>query len=372
MFLYTSGRYKRLQQSTDKAPSDFLYGYSTFLDKGLDVHYLETDLLHHKKTNPKYWWLRYQNNKFADYIGVGNRSHFYLGIVEYLNSFDVLIATNDSIALGLVHYKRTKKLIPKIIFLNMGLGGALEKAKGGIRQEYLRKKEFVSRYLQYFSHIVSVGYGEYEYFMEEFAEHKDRFKFIPFGVDIDYWVSSPISKKMNNEPYLLFAGNDLNRDYELALAIARECSDISFVFATSRIAQEACPDNVILRQGHVLTDAVTDHEMREWYQNCAAVLVLLNETVQPSGQTVALQGMSCGRPVILTKTKGLWDRNLIRDRVNCLLVKPRSKNEVISVIRSIVRDSKQYEGVGFEARKTVCSHYSAKQFSENLLKIASL
>ena len=43
---------------------------------------------------------------------------------------------------------------------------------------------------------------------------------------------------------------------------------------------------------------------------------------------------------------------IIRNRVNCLLVKPSSKNEVISVMRSLVNDSKQYEGISIERNYT--------------------
>ena len=37
-------------------------------------------------------------------------------------------------------------------------------------------------------------------------------------------------------------------------------------------------------------------------------IIPLNNTLQPSGQSVALQSMSVGTPVLITKTIGFWDK----------------------------------------------------------------
>ena len=38
----------------------------------------------------------------------------------------------------------------------------------------------------------------------------------------------------------------------------------------------------------------------------------LVETLQPSGQSVALQSMSMGLPVLITKTEGFWDFDCLK------------------------------------------------------------
>ena len=43
---------------------------------------------------------------------------------------------------------------------------------------------------------------------------------------------------------------------------------------------------------------------------------------QPSGQSVTLQASACARPVVLSRTRGLWDPDRLRDGENVLLVPP--------------------------------------------------
>ena len=46
-------------------------------------------------------------------------------------------------------------------------------------------------------------------------------------------------------------------------------------------------------------------KIRELYQDAFAIIPL-KDVFQPSGYSVTLQAMACGKPVVLTKTKGLW------------------------------------------------------------------
>ena len=109
--------------------------------------------------------------------------------------------------------------------------------------------------------------------------------------------------------------------------------------------------------------------MLELYRECSGVLVLLNQTVQPSGQTVALQGMSCECPVILTATKGLWDPTNILTTENCILVKPNSKKDVVSAIQDIGSNPGKYAELGRRARSTVVEKYSAERFAETMWEL---
>ena len=39
-------------------------------------------------------------------------------------------------------------------------------------------------------------------------------------------------------------------------------------------------------------------------------IIPLKNSIQPSGQSVALQSMACGTPVVITETFGFWDKKL--------------------------------------------------------------
>ena len=70
------------------------------------------------------------------------------------------------------------------------------------------------------------------------------------------------------------------------------------------------------------SDSMSDQQVRDVYNKACAIVVPLKDVWQPSGYSVTLQAMSCGRPVILTKTRGLWSPNMLVDGENCLLVPP--------------------------------------------------
>ena len=54
-------------------------------------------------------------------------------------------------------------------------------------------------------------------------------------------------------------------------------------------------------------ETISDAEIREIYEKSRLTIVPLKNSIQPSGQSVTLQSLSVGTPVIITKTDGFWD-----------------------------------------------------------------
>ena len=78
---------------------------------------------------------------------------------------------------------------------------------------------------------------------------------------------------------------------------------------------------------------LTDLEVRTLYQDAFSVIIPLKNVFQPSGYSVTLQALACGKPVILTLTKGLWAPRLFKSLENCILVKPSNVEEIENAIR---------------------------------------
>ena len=110
------------------------------------MDYLETDYLKPSRFNFKYWMLKRKNRKIARHSidSIGSRSHFFVNQIQNLNAYDLLIATIDSIALGLSYYKKKGELSGDIIFLNMGLANVLDKLKLSNSKKY---HKYSKRYL---------------------------------------------------------------------------------------------------------------------------------------------------------------------------------------------------------------------------------
>ena len=52
---------------------------------------------------------------------------------------------------------------------------------------------------------------------------------------------------------------------------------------------------------------LTDTELKALYKSSKLTIIPLINSTQPSGQSVALQSMAVGTPVMITKTDGFWD-----------------------------------------------------------------
>jgi glycosyltransferase involved in cell wall biosynthesis len=368
LFLYTSGRRERIEKSAKgEAPLEFLYGYSYFKENGEDVDYMETNHLRPPRFSLEYWRLRNLNKAFARDVGIGSRSHFFVNQIQTLNRYDVFIATTDSIAMGLAHHKKRGRLRGEIIYLNMGLAGALNKLKQVNNGAYQKYSKQCGVLLGQCKKIVSLGTGEYEFFVDQFPELKDRFVFIPFGIDTDFWRPSGISAN-NVEPYILFVGNDLNRDFELLLNIASNCSDLHFKFVTSRLSPSVCPRNVELISGKWQSTILSDQGLRSLYGRCMTVIIPLKESLQPSGQSVALQSMACGKPVIITKTRGFWDLNDFEEGRQLIFCEANDLEEWMRKISSLNRDLTLRDRLGTNSRKLVKEKYSSRNYSEKLAR----
>ena len=74
-----------------------------------------------------------------------------------------------------------------------------------------------------------------------------------------------------------------------------------------------------MEAGEVL--AIDDLELRNIYQNAKLTIIPLKDSLQPSGQSVALQSIACGTPVIITHTSGFWDKKTLKIKKIYFLLK---------------------------------------------------
>ena len=117
------------------------------------------------------------------------------------------------------------------------------------------------------------------------------------------------------------------------------------------------------------TSAFSDLKIKELYQNSFAVIVPLKNVFQPSGCSVTLQAMACGKPVILTLTKGLWAPKFFKNYNNCILVSPENSNDIEESIRKLENDQERYQSICLEARKTVERYFSLDVANQSTLEI---
>ena len=125
---------------------------------------------------------------------------------------------------------------------------------------------------------------------------------IPYGIDTAFY--SPSTSVSPPPPsYVLAVGKDDGRDWSTFLDAAGRTPEIPYRFATapSMVHGKDIPENVDFL-GEV------DHPTyRELLRESELVVLPTHDFAYPTGQSVYLEAMACGRPAVVTNTPAIRD-----------------------------------------------------------------
>ena len=210
--------------------------------------------------------------------------------------------------------------------------------------------------------------GEYNYAVDKYPKLKNKFNLLPFAVDLDLWKFNDSSKGKGN---ILFVGNDGFRDFELAENLSHSFKDLNFVYVSEFIKPESINNNNSkILKGSWGNPGISDTELRDEYYKAKLTIIPLKESLQPSGQSVALQSLACGTPVLITKTEGFWDKKNFEDKKNIFFAENNKIDSWKRLIDSIINESDQeLSRVVMESRNLIEEKYSLTKFNKEIENI---
>jgi glycosyltransferase involved in cell wall biosynthesis len=223
----------------------------------------------------------------------------------------------------------------------------------------------LGRCLHAASGIVVLGDGDSAALRERF-EHAGLppVETIQFGIDERFW-SPGVEAGAQDERYFLSVGSDVLRDYDTLL---RAAGDLPLRLVTRMALRED------LRGPRVTVESrLSWPELRARYRAAAFVVTPVKDQPRDSGHSATLQAMACGKAVILSDTRGLWDRDNLRHGETCWLVAPGDPEAMRAAIRHLWDHPEEAARIGTNARALVVRNYSSTQFGEHMASfIASL
>ena len=92
----------------------------------------------------------------------------------------------------------------------------------------------------------------------------------------------------------------------------------------------------------------------------------LEDAIQPSGQSVALQAMACGRSVVLSRTRGLWTGDDYQSGRDLVLVEHGSPDALCGAMQQLLDDAAHREHIGRAAREAVLLSGRIESFADRL------
>jgi glycosyltransferase involved in cell wall biosynthesis len=167
---------------------------------------------------------------------------------------------------------------------------------------------------------------------------------------------------------VLAIGNDGHRDWGTLVEAAPYISaPVRILTRHPRPAH--LPPNVSWEPADWYAQVLSDDEVRDLYRRAAVVVVPTKDVPQPSGQSVTLQAMACARPVVLSKTRGLWAPETLRDGDNVVLASPGDAAELAHSVRLLLDDGGRAEAIGSSARETVLEDATVADYADRLLAV---
>ena len=155
----------------------------------------------------------------------------------------------------------------------------------------------------------------------------------------------------------------------MVLKIAESLTEYEFTLITSNIDYKKIKSkNIELIKGHWNKQLISDEELREIYSEASLSIIPIKNSYQPSGQSVALQSMSMGVPVMITYTDGFWDKDIF-DKQNIIFVEKNILSLWKKEIDKIMKDDQRKKMIANNASEVVYSNYRSEIFYNKLKSI---
>lgn len=350
-FIYMKGRAARLADAERGAiPTEFFYGAIEMSRQGHEVSHFEID-----PGAPAQWSDRLLGRVWPQSLRPVKTTP---GIVIHagrlaaqLNQADCLVATGGNIAFALAALRRLGVIRKPIVGIQCGV---LNFHHGPMRRG-------ISRLLLKEMHTLLFGEAELAPMRRFFDLPEDVISVNLFGVDTKFWQPNPATAR----DIVLAIGNDGRRDFATLVAAAKSIA-LPVHIVTKMPLPSPLPANVTHHQGSWHGAELSDAQIRELYQRAKVVVVPLHPSGQPSGQSVTLQAMACGCPVVLTETEGIWSREQLEDGRNVILVRPGDRAQLASCINKVAGDAEMAERLAQAGRARVAGHGNIDTFAAQI------
>jgi glycosyltransferase involved in cell wall biosynthesis len=176
---------------------------------------------------------------------------------------------------------------------------------------------------------------------------------VSFGVETEFYESK--ARPPATEPYVFAAGRDRARDFPTLLAAASVLSvKVKIACPLTRLQGLEVPANV-----DVLGE-LSHAEYRTALHGAKVVAIASRPGfAYPTGQTVMLNAMAAGVPVVVTASDAL--RGYVADRVNARVVRPDDPEALAAAISDLLDDDGLSRRLAEAAKRDVLVKYNAER-----------
>ena len=364
-YVFGTGRIDKINEPGFS--NEFFYGYDYFSKKKLSLKIIE---LNEKSKVSNF------NGKFFHFIdrilNKLSKLPFYSSEVTSYKNFKILlnstnvIFSNDRIGLSSLFIFSIARLFKKINTVVIVMGMLNNDGEG--RAVVFCRRIILNFFLSINNSFIFLGEGEWRNASIQFPKFAHKFVFLPFCIDTNFWKSE-IKYLPEKREHILFIGNDGNREYEKVIKIAKNLPGVKFLFVTSNIKDsDIISDNVELIRGNWNKSILNDDAIKEIYMSSLMTIIPLKNTLQPSGQSVALQSMSMGTPVLISNSIGFWDKEKFINEEHLLILEDNSIENWIKKINDLLAKADRLQSMSSKGQSLIQEKYKLDYFDLELEK----
>lgn len=207
--------------------------------------------------------------------------------------------------------------------------------------------------------------------VERWGIPRERFVDALWPVDTSFWhplegagdMICAVGSEMRDYPTLLEALAPL----EIRCHIARGVNLLNPMFAANGAQSSALGDDQ--RAANVTVGPKSPVELRDLYARSRMVVIPVLASDSDNGVTAVAEAMAMGRAVIATATEGRAE--ILREGVNCVLVKPGDPVALREAIVELWNDPDRCARLGAAGRESVGPAHGIEQWVEGIGAVAA-
>lgn len=224
--------------------------------------------------------------------------------------------------------------------------------KGWIGKLYFRFMRYIIK-SEYVDIFLCSTRSHCDFCAHIFGEPRERFVFAPFGV-MD--VSKRISPVEEKEDYILSLGRS-NRDWDFLIETLGN-TEFPVRIVCDELHREKLPPNI-----RVYND-VWQERSWEMIRDCACMVIPIQDGSVASGETVLIQAMCFGKPVIAARPGGQWTEYITNGKNGFVVEK--DGEALLAALREVLTEEEKYRAISQNCRREYENRFSLLRYGQRV------
>jgi len=282
----------------------------------------------------------------------------YLNNKKNFMENDLLFAINDGAGFGLLFFKYFGKLNNKIIILVQGLHDRQQKYHHNIFFHYFHKK-----LLNQAEIILTLSVFEKELLIKLYQLNPQKVQVLYFGADLNFWNIKNLKKEGVGD-YVITAGNDMHRDYNLLINGYNLNIPLKLITRVLNKEQLKKINNNLLFEYY---QEINNILLRQLFYQAKFAIIPQTTTSATSGLSTTLQLLALGKPVLIADAPAL--KELFQDYQHVLYYQTANLSSFQEKIYELNNNKKLRERLSNNGKKLIEEKFNSKNMGKNILKI---